>query len=232
MVAHHAHMTAELQEMVSTLLSVASSGEPFAAARDAVSNFAAFELVPHALAEEDVIYKAGSEVAVLAPLVAGMIMEHVALVGLAADVPKATDGVLAASTAAALFALFKAHVAKENDLLLPGLMANGTDPAKLLADMEHAFGLRQAAARAAGGSPGSEMVVDTRIDTGSSCVQLTNEAISTIDVGTSFVLVADHDPVGIRYMLEAEQPGVTAWDWLKNGPEEWRARISKVAAPA
>jgi uncharacterized protein (DUF2249 family) len=33
-------------------------------------------------------------------------------------------------------------------------------------------------------------------------------------------------------MLEAEQPGVTAWDWLKNGPEEWRARISKVAASA
>ena len=232
MVAHHAGMNAELQQMVTALQSAVAAGKPFADQRDAISKFATFELVPHALAEEDVIYKAGTQVAVFAPLVAGMTMEHEALVALAGDLPKATDGVLAASTAAALFALFKAHVAKENDLLLPGLMDNGTDPAKLLADMEQAFGTRQAAAKAGASASASELVVDTRANPGSSCVELTNHAIDGIAVGTSFVLVADHDPVGIRYMLEAEQPGVTSWDLLKNGPEEWRVRISKVGAPA
>lgn len=229
MVAHHAGMNAELQHMVGALQSAVAAGKPFTSERDRISEFAAFELVPHAQAEEDVIYRAGTEVAAFVPLVAGMTMEHVALVGLAADLPKASDGVLAASTAAALFALFKAHVQKENDLLLPGLMENGTDPAKLLADMEHAFGLRQAAAKA--GAPAAELVVDTR-DNPTSCANLTNQTVDGIAVGTSFILVADHDPVGLKYMLEAEKPGVATWDLLKNGPDEWRVRVSKVATPA
>lgn len=149
MVNHHAGMTAELHSMVDSLQSAAADGKPFATERDRISEFAAFELVPHALAEEDVIYHAGTRVPEFAPLVAGMTMEHEALVGLATELRSAQTGVAAASTAAALFALFKAHVRKENDLLLPGLIATGTDPAKLLADMEGAFGRRQAAAKSA-----------------------------------------------------------------------------------
>ena len=147
MVAHHAGMNAELGQMVRALQTVVASGQPFTHERAAISTFATLELVPHALAEEDVIYRAGARLAPFAPLVAGMIMEHEALVGLAGDLASATDGVQAASTAAALFALFKAHVRKENDLLLPGLMEAGTDPSTLLADMEKAFGARQAAAK-------------------------------------------------------------------------------------
>lgn len=148
MVAHHAHMNAELQAMVDALQTVVIDGKPFARERDQINEFAAFELIPHALAEEDVIYHAGTKVAAFAPLVAGMTMEHVALVGLADQLRKASTGVAAASKATALFELFKAHVRKENELLLPGLIETGTNPAQLLADMERAFGARQAAAKA------------------------------------------------------------------------------------
>lgn len=147
MVKHHAGMTAELKSMVDALQSAAADGKPFARELDQINAFVAHELVPHALAEEDVIYDAGTKVPAFASLCAGMTMEHEALVGLATELRSAPTAVAAASTAAALFALFKAHVRKENDLLLPGLIDTGTNPAKLLADMEGAFGTRQAAAK-------------------------------------------------------------------------------------
>jgi uncharacterized protein (DUF2249 family) len=46
------------------------------------------------------------------------------------------------------------------------------------------------------------------------------------------VLVADHDPRPLRYLLAAEMPGVTEWQPLDDGPELWRARISKRPVPA
>lgn len=76
----------------------------------------------------------------------------------------------------------------------------------------------------------SELVVDTR-DNPTSCASLTNQTVDTMAAGASFILISDHDPVGLKYMLEAEKPGVTTWEFLETGPEEWRARVSKVATP-
>ena len=75
-----------------------------------------------------------------------------------------------------------------------------------------------------------EPVVDTREHADVSCVELTTAAIAALAAGESFVLVADHDPRGLRYLLAAEMPGVTEWQPLDDGPELWRARISKVPA--
>ena len=75
----------------------------------------------------------------------------------------------------------------------------------------------------------SELVVDTR-NNPTSCANLTNQTVDSISPGTTFILIADHDPVGLKYMLEAEKPGITEWEFLETGPELWRARVSKVAA--
>jgi uncharacterized protein (DUF2249 family) len=77
-----------------------------------------------------------------------------------------------------------------------------------------------------------EPVVDTRAHPDLSCADLTTRAVTALSVGESFVLVADHDPRPLRYLLAAEMPGVTDWQPLDDGPELWRARISKVSAPA
>ena len=74
----------------------------------------------------------------------------------------------------------------------------------------------------------TELVVDTRAST-ETCVALTNDAVAALAPGDSFILVADHDPIGLHYMLDAEQPGATAWEVLQNGPETWRARVSRAA---
>lgn len=51
-------------------------------------------------------------------------------------------------------------------------------------------------------------------------------------VGDAFILVNDHDPKPLRYQLEAENAGEFSWEYLEEGPEVWKVRISRVAAPA
>jgi uncharacterized protein (DUF2249 family) len=76
----------------------------------------------------------------------------------------------------------------------------------------------------------AELVVDTR-EASDSCVNLTNRALDELAAGASFLLISDHDPCGLRYMLEAERPGAVAWETVEDGPARWQARIVKVAQP-
>ncbi|MEO5918125.1 MAG: DUF2249 domain-containing protein [Candidatus Limnocylindrales bacterium] len=58
------------------------------------------------------------------------------------------------------------------------------------------------------------------------------ETFETLDAGTGFVLVNDHDPKPLYYQLAAEQPGTFTWDYLESGPVVWRVRIGRVGTPA
>ena len=78
----------------------------------------------------------------------------------------------------------------------------------------------------------AEQVVDTRAPGADSCVNLTNAAVEALAPGSSFVLVADHDPIGLCYMLDAERPGTVTWEPLEQGPTTWRVRFTGVAAPS
>lgn len=75
-----------------------------------------------------------------------------------------------------------------------------------------------------------EGVVDTRVHSSGSCASLANSAVDDLAAGGSFLLVADHDPRGINYMLRAERPGVTTWEVLEDGPQRWQVRVTKAAA--
>ncbi len=52
----------------------------------------------------------------------------------------------------------------------------------------------------------------------------TFEALSA---GQTFVLVNDHDPKPLYYQFQAERTGEFTWDYLLQGPREWRVRIGK-----
>lgn len=43
----------------------------------------------------------------------------------------------------------------------------------------------------------------------------------------SIVLVNDHDPVPLYYQFACEYAGGFHWDYLAQGPDEWRVRITK-----
>lgn len=73
----------------------------------------------------------------------------------------------------------------------------------------------------------AETVVDTRAPGADSCVNLTNSAVNALAAGASFVRVADHDPIGLCYMLDAERDGMVSWQVLEQGPPDWRVRITK-----
>lgn len=54
---------------------------------------------------------------------------------------------------------------------------------------------------------------------------------STFDAlaeGDHFILVNDHDPVPLRYQFDFTRPGKVAWEYLEQGPEIWRVKITKV----
>lgn len=47
--------------------------------------------------------------------------------------------------------------------------------------------------------------------------------------GQDFVLVNDHDPKPLYYQFQAEHQGTFGWDYLEQGPDTWRVRISRTA---
>lgn len=61
--------------------------------------------------------------------------------------------------------------------------------------------------------------------------QLIFETYGALQPGEGFVLVNDHDPKPLYYQFEAEHTGEFSWDYLEQGPDVWRVRIGRVAAP-
>ena len=45
--------------------------------------------------------------------------------------------------------------------------------------------------------------------------------------GDAFVLVNDHDPKPLYYQFVHEREGLFAWEYLQQGPDLWKVKISK-----
>ena len=51
----------------------------------------------------------------------------------------------------------------------------------------------------------------------------------SLPVGSSFVLANDHDPKPLYNHFSAERADSFDWQYLEEGPETWRVRITKSA---
>ena len=60
--------------------------------------------------------------------------------------------------------------------------------------------------------------------------ELIFETYHALSAGESFVLVNDHDPKPLYYQFDAEHTGQFTWEYLEEGPVDWRVRIGKPAA--
>ena len=146
--SHHAELQASLCARVDAVLSATRRGEPDPAAVADLARLLATEVVPHARAEEDVLYAAAT-LPTLRRLVAGMIFEHETLLGLAAELSSVPTAVDAAGVARAIQEVFVGHVRRENELLLPALAEDpATDLPALLPVMHDRFTTYRAAASA------------------------------------------------------------------------------------
>jgi iron-sulfur cluster repair protein YtfE (RIC family) len=121
--AHHQELQDDLRTRVAALRDAVRSGADHVAARDAVIEYLDRDLLPHASAEETALYPAG-DAGITAMLVRAMRNEHRDIVGRVGELRIAADPLDAATEASALLALFESHLSKENDLLLPVLVAS------------------------------------------------------------------------------------------------------------
>jgi len=140
---HHAEMAGTLARYVETLVAAAVEADGAAAtqARDDLVAWCDHELVPHALAEETAMYPAAQARPEGRLLVEGMLGEHEVIIRLAREIAGAPDPVRAAAAARALQSVFDSHLAKENDLVLPLLVAApDVSVADLLAGMHELLG--------------------------------------------------------------------------------------------
>jgi uncharacterized protein (DUF2249 family) len=77
----------------------------------------------------------------------------------------------------------------------------------------------------------AERILDVRTEIPKRRHELIFESFGDLPVGETYVLVNDHDPKPLRYQFEAENAGEFSGEYLEQGPEVWRVRIGRVAAP-
>lgn len=49
-----------------------------------------------------------------------------------------------------------------------------------------------------------------------------------LEPGSAFILVNDHEPRPLFYQFSIERHQQFTWDYLEEGPDIWRVRISKL----
>lgn len=171
MLAHHRALGEQLNERVAAVAAAAAAGHPHDAAVAGLVAYLAGEILPHAAAEEETVYPAASALDGLAGTVTEMIAEHRTLAEAASQLAETAGAAEAAGRSAGIARLFARHVAKENDILLPALLASErADLPALLASM-HAHTEQAAAAGAADAQP----AVDPQATVLSLLLQAANE---------------------------------------------------------
>ena len=140
---HHAEMAGALAARVEALVSAAARADAAGAesARSALVSWCQTELVPHALAEEKAMYPSAQAKEEGRLLVQGMLDEHVVVTALVGQIAESSDPVRAAAFGTALRVLFDSHLAKEDELVLPLLVAApDVSVAELLGGMHELLG--------------------------------------------------------------------------------------------
>lgn len=240
---HHAAMAGALALRAESLAALARSGraEELAGLRDDLVGWCRDELVPHALAEEETLYAAAAARPEGRLLVEAMLAEHEVIVGLVDRVARATDPVDVALAAASLRVVFEVHLAKENDQVLPLLVADPeVSVAELLGglhelvggdDPEHAHqpGAEGHTCDCAADGPGLP-VLDARAIPHAIRHATIFGALDGVAPGRGLELVAPHDPLPLLAQLEQRSPGGFEVSYLERGPETWRLSLVRRSA--
>jgi uncharacterized protein (DUF2249 family) len=78
----------------------------------------------------------------------------------------------------------------------------------------------------------SHVTIDVRDITPRERHPLIFDTFDRLAPGQVMLLVNDHDPKPLYYQLMAERADQAGWEYLENGPEVWRVRITKLATAA
>jgi len=81
-----------------------------------------------------------------------------------------------------------------------------------------------------GGTGENAEILDVRSLAPARRHELIFETLGEMASGGALTLVNDHDPKPLYYQLEATQPGQFSWEYVQEGPREWRVRIARKSA--
>lgn len=139
--AHHGVMVSELHRLSTALVDAVDAGSA-TAAQVALRDWVHAVLIPHAEEEERTIYSAAADLTEATLLIRAMTAEHTLIRATATAMCEATDPAIAGAYGRALFAVFENHQWKENELILPLLVAADTVSLVdlLAADDDHGCG--------------------------------------------------------------------------------------------
>ncbi|MFI7542826.1 hemerythrin domain-containing protein [Actinoplanes sp. NPDC049599] len=152
-VGHHRQLAAALAGHVTGLVTAADVGvqRQVWTHRDELVTWLHDELLPHAHAEEATLYPVAAELPAGKLLIDGMLEEHRTITALVAELAEGTSPVRVAASARALHAVFSGHLTRENELVVPLLVAaEGVSLATLLDGMHEIIGVEPAPAAADG----------------------------------------------------------------------------------
>ena len=254
-VRHHSELAATLTGHVTRLITAADAGilRQVWAHRGELTTWLHEELLPHAYAEEASLYPAAADLPAGKLLVDGMLGEHRVIAALVTDLETAASPVVAAATARALQAVFASHLAKENDLVVPLLVAaDEVSLAGLLDGMHDIIGA-ETEAGAAGGcgcggcgcggdAPGAAdgeappLAIDPRLDVRDLPHDQRHArvlaALDALPADAALVLIAPHAPLPLLAEIDSRYAGQVAGQWLQNGPDVWQIRLHRQPVPA
>ncbi|MFC4057761.1 DUF2249 domain-containing protein [Planomonospora corallina] len=237
--AHHDKLGRTVADHAVTIARSVDRLMPVPARQAALVAYCTEEVLPHAMAEEETLYRVAADLPETELLARAMSAEHTVLRDLVGELERAGTPGEAVSAAAALNALFQAHLAKENDVLLPALADTGVDLAALLDGMHEILG-EPSSAQGCGcggcgcgvgeaGTPGPYVAgeLDVRRLVPARRHEQIFATFGDLPPGTAFVLVNDHDPKPLYYQFAAEHPGEFTWEYEEAGPAVWRVRIGR-----
>jgi uncharacterized protein (DUF2249 family)/iron-sulfur cluster repair protein YtfE (RIC family) len=243
---HHAQLAGSLALKVEGVVAAAANRNDAVAerSRNDLVAWCEQELVPHALAEEKAMYPLAQARPEGRLLVEGMLGEHEVIHDLVAELRTASDPVRAAVSARALQTVFESHLEKENDLVIPLLVAApDVSLAQVLEGMHELLGHEghehgghehaedaPAAESGCGGHSCSCGEVDApgypELDARAVPHAIRHAtifgALDAVQPGGGLVLVAPHDPLPLIAQVEQRAPGAFEVDYLERGPEAWR----------
>lgn len=55
------------------------------------------------------------------------------------------------------------------------------------------------------------------------------ETFNNLQAGEAMLLTNDHDPIPLRFQFESMHKDAFGWEYLEQGPEVFRVKISKLA---
>lgn len=203
---HHTELAGRLAALTGALLTGAGRSDRTgsAEAQRAAVRFCTEELLPHARAEEEALYPAAARSERARLLVDGMLAEHTVIARLVEELAAAAEPVGAAAAGYALRVLFDAHLAKENDLVLPIVAA---DPAVSLAAV-------------------LDGMHDLLGHTGSPDDEQTGHGHGGCGCGESDAGVPELDVRAMRQLGERAD-GHLDVAYLERGPQAWRLQLTR-----